>query len=303
MTMWAWLRVLIGLSIIGALLWLLGTRSFLDGLRVIGLGEILAALAIGLATTVLSALRWRLVAHRLGLQLSPRRAVADYYRALFLNAVLPAGVLGDVHRAVLHGKQEGDVGRGVTAVVLERAAGQAVVVAVGLAVLLTRPAMPPARDVVLVIAAASAVLAGAFVAGRGRARADSRWRRAIDDVRVGLLARDAWPGVAALSAAALAGHVTLFLVAAYAAGATVPALQLVPLVLLSLLAMGLPMNIGGWGPREGVTALLFGAAGLGAAQGLTTAVVYGVLSFVASLPGAWLLVRRVPALRRLDATA
>ena len=53
--------------------------------------------------------------------------------------------------------------------------------------------------------------------------------------------------------------------------------------------MALPLNIGGWGPREGVTAVAFGAVGLGAAQGLTTAVVYGVLSLIACLPGAVVL--------------
>jgi hypothetical protein len=52
------------------------------------------------------------------------------------------------------------------------------------------------------------------------------------------------------------------------------------------------VNIGGWGPREGVAALAFGAAGLGAAQGLTVAVVYGVLAFVAGLPGAVVLMRQ-----------
>ena len=46
------------------------------------------------------------------------------------------------------------------------------------------------------------------------------------------------------------------------------------------------MNIAGWGPREGVAAWVFGAAGLGADAGLSTAVVYGVLVVVASLPGA-----------------
>ena len=49
-------------------------------------------------------------------------------------------------------------------------------------------------------------------------------------------------------------------------------------------------NVAGWGPREGVTAWVFGAAGLGAAQGVATAVVFGVMVFVASLPGAVVLV-------------
>ncbi len=81
-----------------------------------------------------------------------------------------------------------------------------------------------------------------------------------------------------------------FLVAARTAGLDGLALSLLPLALLVLLAMGLPTNIAGWGPREGVAAWAFGAAGLGAAQGVATAVVYGVMVLVASLPGAVVLV-------------
>ena len=64
---------------------------------------------------------------------------------------------------------------------------------------------------------------------------------------------------------------------------------MLPLALLVLLAGVLP-NVGGWGPREGVTAWAFAAAGLGASLGVATAVVYGVMVFVASLPGAVVLV-------------
>ena len=54
--------------------------------------------------------------------------------------------------------------------------------------------------------------------------------------------------------------------------------------------MSVPLSVGGWGAREGVTAWAFGAAGLGAAQGVATATVYGVLAFAATLPGAAVLV-------------
>ncbi|HEX6471967.1 MAG TPA: lysylphosphatidylglycerol synthase transmembrane domain-containing protein [Streptosporangiaceae bacterium] len=306
----AWLRVLTGLGIIGVLAWQLGTRALLDGLRVVDPRTAAVALAIGLGTTVCSAARWRLVARRLGLRLPLRAGVADYYRALFLNAVLPAGVLGDVHRAVRHGRQEGDLGRGVRAVMLERFAGQVVVMAVAVPVLLVRPAVVPARfHGALTVCAASVGAVGAVaavlvtVAGRrrpvGRASGSSRWRRAsaasLGDLRRGLLAPDAWPGIALLSVLAFAGHLALFLVAARAAGVDAPAARLLPLLVLSLLAMGLPVNVGGFGPREGVAALAFGAAGLSAAQGLTTSVVYGVLAFVASLPGAVVLLREIAA--------
>ncbi len=55
---------------------------------------------------------------------------------------------------------------------------------------------------------------------------------------------------------------------------------------------------------EGVTAWAFGAAGLGADTGVAVAVVYGVLSFVASLPGAAILLRRwYASVRTRTATA
>jgi hypothetical protein len=79
------------------------------------------------------------------------------------------------------------------------------------------------------------------------------------------------------------------MIAARAAGATASTSELLPLALLVLAGASLP-NIGGWGPREGVTAWAFAAAGLGASLGVATAVVYGVMVFVASLPGAAVLV-------------
>lgn len=300
---WPWLKIVIGLGIVGALVAQLGTRTFVDGLRVIGGGELLAALAIGLLTTVLSAWRWSLVARRLGLRLPLGAAVADYYRSTFLNSVLPAGILGDVHRAVRHGRQEGDVGRGVRAVVLERTAGQAVVIVAGIVVLLTGPVVAPVRDAVVIVLVVAAGLAVAMLAGRRWGRVAPGLRRILDDVRAGLLARSAWPGVMLLSAAALAGHLALFLVAARAAGATGPVTALLPLVTLSLLAMSVPVNVGGWGPREGVAALVFGAAGLGATLGLTTSVVYGVLALVATLPGAGVLLLQAFAPGRREAEA
>jgi len=97
------------------------------------------------------------------------------------------------------------------------------------------------------------------------------------------------------------GHAVTFLVAARTAGVTAPLSRLLPLVLLALLAMSLP-SIAGWGPREGVTAWVFAAAGLGASLGATTAVTYGVMVLAAYLPGALVLVvewspRRTPAPR------
>jgi hypothetical protein len=78
---------------------------------------------------------------------------------------------------------------------------------------------------------------------------------------------------------------------------------LVPVALLVLVASGLPVNVAGWGPREGAAAWVFGAAGMGAATGGGASAVYGVLALVATAPGAVLLVRDVVGRRRAGTAA
>jgi uncharacterized membrane protein YbhN (UPF0104 family) len=275
-------------------------EAFTDAFGAVDGPAVAAALGCGLATTVLCAARWVLVARGVGLCLPWIRAVGDYYRAVFLNAVLPVGVLGDVHRALSHGRYAGDLARGVRAVVLERMAGQLVLAGVCTVLLFTLPAallgpgLLAVAASVTVFAVVALVVAIGWVVGRRRR---SRWWRALSatvaDTRAGLLTLTTGPGVVLLSLSALAGHLALFLVAARAAGATAATLTLLPLLVLALVAMGVPANVGGWGPREAVTALAFGAAGLGSEQGLTVSVAYGLLALVSALPGGLVLVWRL----------
>jgi glycosyltransferase 2 family protein len=132
-----------------------------------------------------------------------------------------------------------------------------------------------------------------FMARARPCRTRSVWARlrsaAAGDIRDGLLARRAWLGIALASTLAVAGHAATFLIAARIAGITAPPSRMLPIVLIALAAMMLP-SLGGWGSREGVAAWVFGAAGLGAQRGVATAVVYGVMVLVASLPGTVVLV-------------
>ena len=290
---WAWVRRLSAAGILGLVVWRVGTGPFLDGVRHLSPGALLAAVSITAVTTVCSAWRWRTVVRGLGGRLPLPTAIAAYYRSQFLNCALPGGVVGDVHRGVRHGLDERDVGRGLRAVVWERLAGQAVLLAVAPAVLLLRGS--PVRGLIGRFALlAAAVVLGVALLGRALARrAPSSWIRALRagraDVRDGLLARRAWPVVAVCSMAVIAGHAGTFLVAAASTGASGSPARLVPLAALVLLATGVPLSLGGWGPREGAAAWAFGAAGLGAGQGVAAATAFGVLTFVATLPGALVL--------------
>ena len=289
---WWWARLAIAAATLAVLVWRVGTGPFLDGLHTVDAGALAAGAGIALLTTVCCAWRWRVVARGLGVDLPLGTAVAAYYRSMFLNVTLPGGVVGDVHRGISHGRDTRDVGRGLRAVAWERSAGQAVQLVLTVALLLVLPS--PVRGVMPFVAVVLVAAAGG-VALMARVRptaGGSRWVRlrtaGARDLREALLARRAWPAIALASALAVAGHAATFLIAARTAGATAPPSRLLPLALLVMLAAVLP-NVGGWGPREGVTAWAFAAIGLGASLGVATAVVYGVMLFVACLPGAVVL--------------
>ena len=223
----------------------------------------------------------------------PAGAVCAYYRSLFLNSVLVGGVLGDVHRAVTHGRRAGDVAGGLRAVAWERLCGQVIQAVVTAVVLLTLPSpVRPALPYVLAGVAGIAGCAALVVRGaarRGRSRLARTARAVSDDLRRGLLAPDVWPQLTLASVLVVAGHTAVFVIAARVAGCTAPLGELVALLMVVQTVMVIPLSIGGWGLREGAAAWAFGAAGLGAATGVTVATLYAVLMLAAVAPGAGLL--------------
>jgi uncharacterized membrane protein YbhN (UPF0104 family) len=278
-----------------------------DGFRLTTPWALAAALAITSLTTLCCAWRWSVVAEGLGVDIPVRPAVGAYYRSQFLNSALPGGVLGDVNRGVRHGRAVNDMGRSLRSVAWERGSGQAVQIVLTMAVLLliARPAVPANLAVTgMVIAVIGVGLLVGILRSKRATRTDSaRSRRALDpphlparitrgittDLRDAVLTRRAGPRIVLASSIALLGHVAVFAVALHTSGTAVPAGQVLPLALVVLLGAAVPTSIAGWGPREGAAAWAFATIGLGAAEGVTVAVVYGVLALFATLPGAVLL--------------
>jgi hypothetical protein len=83
-------------------------------------------------------------------------------------------------------------------------------------------------------------------------------------------------------------------------GVEVPPVSAVVTGLVVLAGSAVPLSIAGWGPREGVTSAVFAVVGLGSATGLTVSLAFGVLSAVATVPGALVLLADA-ALRRRSA--
>jgi hypothetical protein len=296
------LRLAVGVTVLWFLARQVGAAPFEDGLRAVTWQAVVAAVTLTALTSVCSAWRWRVVARALGVGIGLRGATCAYYRSLFLNSVLPGGVLGDVHRAVAHGRRAGDVVRGLRAVGWERLWGQVTQAVVTVVVLLTlpspvRPALPYVMAGVVGVAGCAA-LALRATARRGRPRLARAARAVSADLRRGLLAPDVWPQLTVASVLVVAGHTATFVIAARVAGCTAPLGELVALLMVIQVAVVIPLSIGGWGLREGAAAWAFAAAGLGAAAGVTVATLYAVLMLAAVAPGAGLLLSDAVRRRR-----
>lgn len=264
------------------------------GIESVRIEPLLAAVAIGMVATVCCAWRWTVVANGLGVGMSVRTAIPAYYRSQFLNATLPGGVLGDVHRGLHHGRQADDVRAGLRAVAWERSAGQILQGAVTAGVLLGYSSPVPAPvSLALISIVAMAVLSALALSrlpGSGSSRSARVLRTLRADVRQGLLSARSWPVVVAASLIVVAGHTATFVIAARTAGIAAPLHTVIPLGMVVLVAAAVPLNIAGWGLREGAAAWAFAGAGLGASGGIAASTAFGVLTLATALPGVVVLV-------------
>jgi uncharacterized membrane protein YbhN (UPF0104 family) len=281
---WPVVRLGGGLAVLAVLLWRFGTGPFADAWRMTTWQTVLAAVLLTAVATAANAWRWRVVASALGAPLTVTGSLAAYYRSQFLNVALPGGIVGDAHRGIRHGRAAGALGVGVRATVWDRVTGQAVQVAALVAALATLPT--PLRrytPLTLVAVAAFGLLAWLVRWLRpGGRRAPSTF---VDRDLRELMVPAVVGRVVVASIASTAAHVAVFLLAAATVGVGVWSADLVVIAIAVLVGSAIPVNVAGWGPREGVTAGVFALAGLGPATGLTVSVAFGVLAVVATTPG------------------
>jgi len=296
------LRIGALLILLALLFRLLDSRTTMAALARADLGLVLVGIGIVQAQVMLSSLRWKFTAARLDLHLPLMRAAREYYVAVFLNQVLPGGVAGDAVRTYRNRTHdaagESRWRASLRSVVLERAAGQIAFFVIAVAGLLAWPLLLPAsvpEDVetlvavpVLVFAVLVAIVA--FAAMRG----PKRVRRALTDIgpdiRKVFIERGAWFYQAALSLSIVSSYIAVFVIAGAALGVEIPSIGWITIVPMVLLAMLIPISIGGWGLREGAAAALFPLVGIDASLALAIAILYGLINLVGSLPGLWIFV-------------
>ncbi|MFB7892597.1 lysylphosphatidylglycerol synthase domain-containing protein [Microbacterium sp. NPDC056044] len=293
------LRITAALAVVAGTVAVVGVGPFLEGLASISPATILAAAALAAVATAAAAWRWRTVSTGFGLPLPWSEAFTAYYRSQFLNTVLPGGVVGDVHRAYVHGRHHERVDLAARAVAAERVAGQLVQVVLTLAILLPLGLASPLAPLAWISGAVAAlVIVGVGVVAATR-RGRALLRREYRMLRPVLTRPAALCAITVASVVVLAAHAATFVVAGLAAGVHARADELAVVALIVLGATAIPVNVGGWGPREAVAASAFALAGLGAGAGVAVSTAFGVLTVVAVLPGALALLtgrfRSLPA--------
>lgn len=286
-------RLVFGAALLGVLAYLVDVPAVVRRLSGMDGRWVATAVGISVVQTALSAWRWRFTAERLGLALPFSAALSEYYRGIFLNQVLPGGVLGDASRAWRHASRTRRAwGPAVRAVLLERVSGQgimavfALISGVALARRLAPGAWWPAPALLL------GMVAVAWAAWRVATREPTGTHAVgvfLRDARQALLAREALGIQLATSTLIVGSYVVSYLCAARAVGVETGWTELAVLVPPVLVAMLVPLSVGGWGLREGAAAGLWAAVGLGAADGVAISVAYGLVVLLGTIPGAYLL--------------
>ena len=298
------LRAAFSIGLLAGLAWWLDLGPVVSRLAQMRLGWVLLAVAISVVQVAVLAWRWRFTAGCLGVDLSYTAAWREYYLSIFLNQVMPGGVVGDVSRAWrqarVQTRQREPAGPAVRAVIFERLSAQAVMTAVALVSLLALPVIVN-RGSRLVLFGAGAVAVLIVIAMvvwmRRQSSAQSLVGQVLADLDAAHLSGPVFAAQLVSAAIVVGTYLGTYLTAARAVGMDTPLPVLLPLVAPVLMSMLIPVTVAGWGLREGAAAVLWGAVGLTAADGVLVSVAYGLLVLIGSLPGALFLVRPGTATR------
>jgi len=296
------LRGLIGLALLAGVIWLAKPARLIDQLQHAHAGWLLAGLAAGIASNIVSAWRWCALARWLGAPARFADAGRWYFQAVGLNVLLPGAVVGgDVYRAVMLGRSGANALAASWSVALDRISGLWMLCAIsGLGAAACAPVLTPV--IARVLPLSSGTFAGLCVAATaiwlllpwGLLALLRRWHRPDLPRWLGPLAQAAQRPdfgaqlavqmlastlVQALSGLALAsGGLALNVHLSVA----VWAFAVAPIFLMATL----PVSVGGWGTREAAATAALAPFGVPAVAAVGTGLLYGVFALAQGALGA-----------------
>jgi glycosyltransferase 2 family protein len=301
-------RLLGSLILVGLLIWRVDWRQVASAFAQLDATYWLLALVLYLLTQGVSAARWQILGHTLGLGGRWRDYLSPYFIGMFFNLVLPTSVGGDVVRAwyLAHMVRATTVrerhfqplpyGRGsarwaaFVSVLADRVNGLAVLIGVACVAALCCPTPLPNWIVAFVVAMGAACLLGLAILPllpwlRQRLPVHPRLTPLFDGAGLCLRDRRGLAGVTLLSLVVQLANVVLAWLVGEGLGLQVPLLYygvLIPLV--SILTL-LPISLNGMGLREAGTVLLLAPLHVSSASAVTLSLLLFAVYAAASLLG------------------
>jgi glycosyltransferase 2 family protein len=274
---WLLFRVLVSLLLLGVVLLYAGVDEIARAVRDGNWAWFAAAVALMGISSIFGAVRWRMLLQHAHIDVSELRAVRIFAAGLFLNNLLPSAFGGDAVRAWLVGRKIGRLTQATTATIVDRVTALACLLFVAWGALAVDGASVPNAVISVLGWVTLGIVAFLAVAALAAAGGRPVVRRLPD--RTATMIREAWTALRgwAGSRRLLAWLFGLGLVyqglgvlVIVLVGKTVGvdvsfplAAAVTPVVLVAMLV---PVTIGGIGVREGGFVLLLGEAGIGAAD-------------------------------------
>jgi glycosyltransferase 2 family protein len=265
--------------------------------------DLVAAVALVLGALTIGAFRWRRLLLGAGVHLDLRSLARIYAIATFSGTFLPTSVGGDVTRALLVTRRRSLLPRVVMTILVDRLGGLVGLLGMAwIAFSLQSTSVPGGAQIFLALVTAG-VAVGALLLTVALFRG-SRVVRALVPARLTVMARESrvllrgyasdprtlavvlvssllFQALVSLQLVMLARAIDIHLAFATAA---------VTLALVTVVTL-IPVSIGGFGVREGSYVVLLGGAPIGATDATLISLLSVATLFIASLPGAYMLVR------------
>ncbi len=261
------------------------------------------AVALVALALVIGALRWWVLLGVADIRLTGRQVGRIYAVSTFAGTFLPTSVGADVARALLVVRRGRMLARVTLTILLDRAAAFAGLVIVAVGAYLIDPSAVPATEartlaVVAVLSTLLAVVGLVFVAWAPETlirRLPTRWHEEVRESRGITLACVRRPKIAFLVLISSIAFQVLIVLQTCALARSISvdlsfAAAAVTFTLVTL-ALLIPLSVAGFGIREGSYIVLLGTVGITATDATLISLMTVAVLFIASLPGAALLVR------------
>lgn len=298
------------------LYWLISILDF-ESLRntlvKISIPIIMLAMAMQILAFLLGAVRWWLLLNHAQGKVAFTRILPSYYLGLFFNNFLPTGMGGDVVR-LLHLKLRGMKLRYlVTSTVMDRGIGLVIVLLIGTMCSLLSSEIGSFgidRDfliisVVILIVGIAIIVSpwfGDILGYLHRRYRETRIRRETLETALLCYSYRSRPLLVLLAALLSLAMQTLvigvYAVLGYSLGLNLPLVTYFVFIPIVFLASSLPISIGGLGVREGVLVGLLIASSADQQLAISLSLLYLLVLWLTTLPGAAILLTRHSTLNK-----